>query len=184
MHPPLTESDRSILKHWAAFKQRRRLPTDLDVAPEAILCSPELKARVLQLAEEEREDQRRRADAERGRRLTPFTEDRAAAAVDRAIDAVQEAAREELGIPSLWMGRIGLVDPENRPLLVYAVVPTRADAARLRDGGAGERLRDLVLAAFEAQRIRNATIEDDAVRFFSQQECNETAGGSWYIFFK
>lgn len=177
----MDRESRAVLKEWAELKARNALPKELQVEPSVLLQSEELRRRLESLVAEERTRSRQAEQIHqeiRAREL-PLQEK-----VDAALARVRVYAQQRAELPALAVGSFGAIGIDPKHLVIYVIVPRRSDVHRLQKSGLAKEIRERLLAELKAENYPLASLRSDVLGFYSQEECDEEAGGNWYHFFK
>lgn len=106
------------------------------------------------------------------------------AIVKPVLGQLEPMLSDALGGARVWSGHYGATGIDPVHLVVYVVVPRRADVSVLEDSGAWDRYCHRLREALGQGGYPVQSLPDRFTLLTSQQACDEEAGGNWYHFFK
>jgi hypothetical protein len=106
------------------------------------------------------------------------------AIVRPAVSATEIAIAEATNAAKVWGSHFGATGIDPKHLVVYFVLPTRAEVQRFKESEAWASIKANLLSILNAAGYPTSTLQEHWVGLFSEQECREEANGNWYHFFK
>lgn len=102
------------------------------------------------------------------------------------VPATQTAEREialATRASRVWGSHFGATGIHPRFLFIYFVLPTREEVCRFRVSTTWAGIKERLRANLDANGYPISALQEDWVGLYSEQECKERSGGSWYHFF-
>jgi hypothetical protein len=111
---------------------------------------------------------------------------------EREFDLIVEPARKSMEARvcsasdgcKVWSGHFGATGIDPKHLFAYFVLPTRADVDALAASSEWQVIVDEFRRSLEVRGYPVTLLKECWIGLFSQQACDEEAGGNWYHFFK
>jgi hypothetical protein len=104
--------------------------------------------------------------------------------IKAALADVKPLAMEVTACPSLWFSHFGATGIDPKYLVVFGVLPARADVDACLASGGWKRVQEAIFQSMRAHGYPVESLGEERALLFSQQACDEEAKGNWYYFFK
>jgi hypothetical protein len=101
-----------------------------------------------------------------------------------ALADIKPLAIEVTSSQKVWFSHFGATGIDPKHLVIFGVLPTRAEVGGCINSGGWKRIQDAILQRLRAHDYPVESLGEERALLFSQEECDEEAKGNWYYFFK